>query len=41
MYLVFDIETDEFKATVVHCNVVQALKNGEILKFASDKLFEV
>ena len=33
MQLVFDIETDDLKATLVHCIVAQDVETGEIFKF--------
>ena len=38
MDLVFDIETDDLKATLVHCIVAQDMDTGEIYKFPPDKL---
>ena len=40
MDLVFDIETDDLKATLVHCIVAQDMDSGEIYKFPPDKLKE-
>jgi len=40
MQLVFDIETDDLKATLVHCIVAQDVETGEIFKFPPDKLQE-
>ena len=40
MDLVFDIETDDLKATLVHCIVAQDMDTGEIYKFPPDKLKE-
>jgi DNA polymerase-1 len=40
MDLVFDIETDDLKATLVHCIVAQDMDTGEIFKFPPDKLSE-
>ena len=38
MDLVFDIETDDVKATKVHCIVAQNPESGEIFKFPPNKL---
>jgi len=40
MDLVFDIETDDVKATKVHCIVAQNPESGEIFKFPPNKLEE-
>ena len=40
MQLVFDIETDDLKATLVHCIVAQDVETGEIFKFPPTKLQE-
>ena len=40
MQLVFDIETDDLKATLIHCIVAQDVETGEIFKFPPDKLQE-
>ena len=40
MQLVFDIETDDLKATLVHCIVAQDVETGEIFKFPPNKLQE-
>ena len=40
MQLVFDIETDDLNATLVHCIVAQDLDTEEIYKFPPDKLQE-
>ena len=40
MDLVFDIETDDLKATLVHCIVAQDMDTGEIYKYPPDKLSE-
>ena len=40
MDLVFDIETDDVKATKVHCIVAQNPESGEIFKFPPNKLAE-
>ena len=41
MDLVFDIETDDVKATKVHCIVAQNPDSGEIFKFPPNKLGRV
>jgi hypothetical protein len=38
MDLVFDIETDDIQATLVHCIVAQDANSGEIFKFPPHKL---
>jgi DNA polymerase I len=40
MDLVFDIETDDLKATKIHCIVAQDADSGETFKFPPDKLQE-
>ena len=40
MDLVFDIETDDLQATLVHCIVAQNAETGEIFKFPPHKLEE-
>ena len=40
MQLVFDIETDDLKATLIHCIVAQDVETGEIFKFPPNKLQE-
>ena len=40
MQLVFDIETDDLDATLIHCIVAQDLNTEEIYKFPPDKLQE-
>ena len=40
MNLVFDIETDDLKATKIHCLVAQDLETKEIFKFPPNKLEE-
>ena len=40
MDLVFDIETDDLQATLVHCIVAQDVDSGEIFKFPPHKLEE-
>jgi DNA polymerase I-like protein with 3'-5' exonuclease and polymerase domains len=40
MDLVFDIETDDLQATLVHCIVAQDADSGEIFKFPPNKLEE-
>jgi len=40
MDLVFDIETDDLKATLIHCIVAQDANTGEIYKYPPDKLSE-
>ena len=40
MQLVFDIETDDLKATLIHCIVAQDIDTKEIFKFTPDKLQE-
>ena len=40
MDLVFDIETDDLKATKIHCIVAQDVDSGETYKFPPDKLQE-
>jgi DNA polymerase I len=40
MDLVFDIETDDIQATLVHCIVAQDADSGEIFKFPPHKLAE-
>ena len=40
MDLVFDIETDDVKATKIHCIVAQNVSTGEIFKFPPNKLEE-
>ena len=40
MQLVFDIETDDLKATKIHCIVAKDVDTGEIHKFPPDKLQE-
>jgi len=40
MQLVFDIETDDLNATLIHCIVAQDLDTEEIYKFPPDKLQE-
>ena len=40
MDLVFDIETDDLQATLVHCIVAQDAETGEIFKFPPHKLEE-
>ena len=40
MDLVFDIETDDIQATLVHCIVAQDANSGEIFKFPPHKLAE-
>ena len=40
MDLVFDIETDDIQATLVHCIVAQDADSGEIFKFPPSKLAE-
>ena len=40
MQLVFDIETDDLDATLIHCIVAQDLDTEEIYKFPPDKLQE-
>jgi len=40
MDLVFDIETDDLKATLIHCIVAQDMNTGEIYKYPPDKLSE-
>jgi DNA polymerase I-like protein with 3'-5' exonuclease and polymerase domains len=40
MDLVFDIETDDLKATLVHCIVAQDMDTGEIYKYPPSKLSE-
>ena len=38
MNLVFDIETDDLKATKIHCIVAQDMDTKEIYKFPPNKL---
>ena len=38
MDLVFDIETDDLKATKIHCLVAQDANSGEIFKFPPSNL---
>ena len=38
MDLVFDIETDDLKATLIHCLVAQDMDSGKIYKYPPDKL---
>ena len=38
MDLVFDIETDDLKATKIHCIVCQNPESGEIFKFKPDQI---
>ena len=38
MDLVFDIETDDLKATKIWCLVAQDMDSGKIYKFPPDKL---
>ena len=38
MNLVFDIETDDLKATKIHCIVAQDVDTKEIFKFPPNKL---
>jgi DNA polymerase-1 len=38
MDLVFDIETDDIAATVIHCIVCQDPESGEIFKFKPDQI---
>ena len=38
MDLVFDIETDDLKATKIHCIVCQDPNSGEIFKFKPDQI---
>jgi len=40
MDLVFDIETDDLKATKIHCIVCQNPESGEIFKFKPDQINE-
>jgi len=40
MQLVFDIETDDLKATKIHCIVAQDVDTKEIFKFTPDRLQE-
>ena len=40
MDLVFDIETDDLKATKIHCLVAQDIDSGTIYKYPPDKLQE-
>ena len=40
MQLVFDIETDDLDATLIHCIVAQDVDTEEIYKFPPDKLQE-
>ena len=40
MDLVFDIETDDLKATLIHCLVAQDMDSGKIYKYPPDKLAE-
>jgi len=40
MDLVFDIETDDLKATLIHCIVAQDANSGEIFKFPPSNLQE-
>jgi DNA polymerase I-like protein with 3'-5' exonuclease and polymerase domains len=40
MDLVFDIETDDLKATLIHCLVAQDMDSGKIYKYPPDKLVE-
>jgi DNA polymerase I-like protein with 3'-5' exonuclease and polymerase domains len=40
MDLVFDIETDDLKATKIHCIVAQDMDTGQIYKYPPDKLSE-
>jgi hypothetical protein len=40
MDLVFDIETDDLKATKIHCLVAQDVNSGEIFKFPPSNLQE-
>jgi len=40
MDLVFDIETDDLKATKIHCIVCQDAESGEIFKFNPDQIDE-
>ena len=40
MDLVFDIETDDLKATKIHCLVAQDANSGEIFKFPPSNLQE-
>ena len=40
MDLVFDIETDDLKATLIHCLVAQDMDSGKIYKYPPDKLTE-
>ena len=40
MDLVFDIETDDLKATLIHCLVAQDANSGEIFKFPPSNLQE-
>ena len=40
MDLVFDIETDDLKATKIHCIVAQDMETGEIYKYPPNKLSE-
>ena len=40
MDLVFDIETDDLKATKIHCIVAQDMDTGQIYKYPPEKLSE-
>ena len=40
MDLVFDIETDDLKATKIHCLVAQDAATGTLYKYPPDKLEE-
>ena len=40
MDLVFDIETDDLKATKIHCIVCQDPNSGEIFKFKPNQIDE-
>ena len=40
MDLVFDIETDDLKATKIHCLVAQDIDSGTLYKYPPDKLQE-
>jgi DNA polymerase I-like protein with 3'-5' exonuclease and polymerase domains len=40
MDLVFDIETDDLKATLIHCLVAQDMDTGQIYKYPPEKLSE-
>ena len=40
MDLVFDIETDDLQATLIHCIVAQDADSEEIFRFPPDKLQE-